>query len=130
MATRWPKDILEMECDYFEFHKCTPRCSDLQMDEAFLARLRDAWRIYPFKVNSAYRSPEWERKHGRSGTSAHTLGKAVDIATPDSITRFYVFDALRRVGFSRFGFGKAFIHVDNDVCHSRPDNCIFLEFDR
>lgn len=112
----------------FEFDRCTPKCSVEQMNFAFLERLEEAYRIYPFTLNSAYRSVEYERRKHRAGTSAHCKGRAVDIATPDSRTRFYVLDALRRVGFSRFGIGKAFIHVDDDVCATRPDRCIFLEF--
>lgn len=110
-----------------DFSTCVPKCNHLQMNTAFLKKLEEAWHVYPFRINSAYRSPQYERQRGRSGTSAHCVGRAVDIATPDSRTRWYVFNALLRVGFSRFGFGKAFIHVDDDVCKTRPDNCIFLE---
>lgn len=118
---------LDLKPCTLDFSTCTPKCSELQMDKVFCARLEDAWKIYPFRLNSAFRTPEWERKHGRAGTSAHCKGRAVDIATPDSRTRWYVLNALLRVGFSRFGIGKAFIHVDDDVCRTRPDRCIFLE---
>lgn len=120
-------DIFPLVQPRFDFDKCVPKCRAGQMNEAFLRDLERAYDIYPFKINSAYRSPEWERQRGRSGTSAHTLGKAVDISTPDSITRYRVFDALRRVGFVRFGIGKTFIHVDDDVCRTRPAYCMFLE---
>lgn len=115
-----------------DFGNCVPKCSESQMNTAFLKQLEEAYHVYPFRLTSAYRSPEWERKHGRAGTSAHTLGRAVDIATPDSRTRYYVLLALLRVGFSRFGIGKAFIHVDNDASmeRRRPDRCIFLELDK
>lgn len=112
----------------FDFSKCVPRCSREQMNDGFMERLNEAYDLYPFVLTSAYRTKEWERSHGRKGTSAHCLGKAVDIATPDSRTRYHVLDALQRVGFTRFGFGKTFIHVDNDVCASRPERCIFIEF--
>lgn len=111
----------------FEFEKCTPKCSRSQMNEGFLAMLEEANRLYPLRLSSAYRSPYYERKHGRSGTSAHCLGKAVDILTPDSRTRFHVLEALYKAGFTRFGIGPRFIHVDNDVNPTRPERCIFLE---
>lgn len=97
------------------------------MSTVLLDMLEKAWRIYPFRINSGFRTPEWERKHSRSGTSAHCLGKAVDIAAPDSRTRWYVVDALLRAGFTRIGFGKGHVHVDIDVCPTRPDRCMFLE---
>lgn len=119
---------LELTPMRFDFTKCTPRCNREDMNGVFLEMLERAFDIYPFALNSGYRTEHWERTHGRSGTSAHCHGKAVDIATPDSRTRWYVFQALLRVGFTRFGIGKTFIHVDNDVCQTRPDRCIFIEF--
>lgn len=121
-------DLLTLVQPRFDFDKCVPSCRAGQMNEAFLRDLERAYDIYPFKLTSAFRTPEWERSHGRSGTSAHTLGKAVDIFVGDSVTRYYVLDALRRVGFVRFGIGKTFIHVDDDVCRTRPAHCVFLEF--
>lgn len=111
----------------FDFSKCYPPCSESDMDENFLKQLEAAWEFYPFKLNSAYRSPQWERAHGRRGTSAHCVGRAVDISTKDSRTRWCVFDALVRAGFTRIGIGKTFLHVDNDVNASRPERCLFLE---
>lgn len=121
-------DVLSLVEPRFDFAKCTPKCTASQMNTRFLEDLSRAYDIYPFRLTSAFRTPEWERKNGRSGTSAHCLGKAVDIHTPDSITRYYVLDALKRAGFVRFGIGKTFIHVDDDVCRTRPANCLFLEF--
>ena len=57
-----------------EFKACTPSCSIEQMDKAFLSLLDDI-REYagiPIVLNSAYRSPAYEKKHGRTGTSAST----------------------------------------------------------
>lgn len=112
----------------FLLDSAIPRCSDADMDNGFLELLEKAYRIYPFHINSAYRTPLWEKKHNRAGTSAHCKGRAVDIATPDSRTRWMVLNALLLAGFTRLGIGKTFIHVDNDVCDTRPDKCLFLEF--
>ena len=64
-----------------EFRNCTPSCTIEQMDADFLSRLdrvREAAGI-PLVLNSAYRSKSYEKKKGRSGTSSHCEGKAVDI---------------------------------------------------
>lgn len=111
----------------FEFHKCTPKCTQDQMDKNFLEKLEAAYRLYPFTLSSAYRSVAYEKERGRRGTSAHCKGRAVDIPIRTSCDRFYIMDSLRRVGFNRFGIGKNFIHVDDDVCATRPANCIFLD---
>ena len=47
----------------------------------------------PFKINSAYRSPEYNKKIGGVSNSAHCLGKAVDIAATDSKSRFLIIEA-------------------------------------
>ena len=120
-------DNLDLKPCTLDFTTCIPKCMELDMNKALLEMLEVAWLEYPFRINSGFRTPEWERKHSRSGTSAHCLGKAVDINTPDSRTRWYVVRALLDAGFTRIGFGKNHVHVDIDVCKTRPDRCIFLE---
>lgn len=103
-----------------EFEKATPACSIDQMDESFLLKLDDARSIcsYAFVINSAYRSPEYERSKGRSGTSSHTKGLAVDISCFTSVCRLKIIMALLAVGFRRIGVYPTFIHVDSDI--SKP----------
>lgn len=122
------EDIQEVFSKWsFLLDSAIPKCSEADMDKHFLELLENAYRIYPFRINSAYRTPKWERDHRRAGTSAHCKGRAVDIATPDSRTRWFVINALLLAGFTRIGIGKTFVHVDNDVNETRPDKCIFLE---
>lgn len=86
------------------------------MDEGFLAlldRIREAAGI-PIVLNSAYRSREYELAHGRSGSSAHTRGQAVDIRCHTSANRFRIIRAAIGWGVTRIGIGKTFIHLDND----------------
>lgn len=95
------------------------------MDGTFLKDL-DAARTLagvPFKVNSAYRSIDYEFQHGRTGTSSHCKGLAVDIACNNSAQRLKMVKALLLCGFCRIGIYKNFIHVDKD-----PDKvaCIWL----
>lgn len=72
----------------------------------------------PVILNSAYRSVEHELSKGRSGKSAHTLGRAFDIRCLNSADRFRLVYAALAVGFHRIGIGKNFIHVD-DSCEPR-----------
>lgn len=103
-----------------EFEKCIPSCKIDDMDEEFMQKLDDARSIcsYAFVLNSAYRSPEYERSKGRTGTSSHTKGLAVDISCLTSVCRLKMLLALLAVGFRRIGIYPTFLHVDSDT--SKP----------
>lgn len=110
----------------YEFECAVPKCSIEQMDEAFLRKL-DAARDYagiPFRINSAYRSEAYELSKGRTGTSSHCKGVAVDIACTDSRKRYIIVNALIVSGFYRIGIAKTFIHVDDDN-EKRPSVWIY-----
>lgn len=117
-----------MKYEYFDwrdFERCTPRCSEETMNEKFMRMLDRARRNagIPFVLNSAFRSVVWEKAMGRSGTSSHTLGKAVDIRCSNSYERLLIVKALLEVGFKRIGIYETFIHVDSDDLKA---DCIFL----
>lgn len=99
-----------------EFNKARPSCSLRDMNEQFMARLDEARHLsgVPFIVNSAYRSKQYEIEKGRTGTSSHCLGLAIDLACSSNFNRLCIIEALLRVGFRRIGIGKTFIHVDYD----------------
>ena len=96
-------------------------CSIADINPGSLARLdllRESIRR-PIRLSSAYRSRESEIAKGRSGTSAHCLGRAFDIICPDSSYRYnLVYNAIN-VGFNRIGIGKNFIHVDDSGEHAQ-----------
>lgn len=99
-----------------EFLRCTPSCTIGQMDEGFL-RLLDMVREkagIPLVLNCAYRSREHELQKGRSGNSAHTKGKAVDIRCTTSANRYKIVAAALACGIRRIGIAKTFVHLDND----------------
>ena len=99
-----------------DFDRATPRCSIDDMSVRFMSRLDQA-REYagvPFIVNSAYRTVEHEKAKGRDGTSSHIKGIAVDLKATNSRTRYKILQGLLKVGFTRIGIGKNFIHVDED----------------
>lgn len=91
--------------------------SDLdKMDKEFLKKLDRAREVaqIPFKINSAYRTPEHNAKIGGKPNSSHLKGLAVDISVTDSRQRFIVLQSLIQAGFNRIGVAKTFIHVDDD----------------
>lgn len=104
-----------------EFNKCTPSCSLQDMNQDFMKRLDNARRIakIPFVLSSAYRSKEWENSHGRTGTSSHTEGRAVDILCNAPANRFSIINSLLQAGFSRIGIANSYIHVDDSPTHAQ-----------
>ena len=99
-----------------EFKRCTPSCSLADMDDGFLRTL-DRVREYagiPLVLNCAYRSVAWDKAKGRSGNSAHTRGKAVDIRCNASVTRWKIVRAAIDAGVRRIGIGDGFVHLDTD----------------
>lgn len=99
-----------------EFRRCTPPCSLQDMDDwamELFDRVREDAGI-PLVINSAYRTPEYEKKQGRSGNSAHTRGVALDIKCTSSANRYKIVKALFENGCTRIGIGKTFIHADWD----------------
>lgn len=97
-----------------EFLRCSPSCTFDKMQPLFLYQL-DQVRQYcgvVFVLNSAYRSPEYDKLKGRSGSGFHTKGRAVDVRCTDSASRMKIIAACKRFGLS-CGIASNFIHIDN-----------------
>ena len=108
-----------------EFQRCSPSCSIKQMDADFLDlldRVRERAGI-PLVLNCAYRSKEWDQAKGRTGNSAHTRGKAVDIRCNTSQNRYRIVKAALECGVRRIGIAKTYVHLDNDT--SLPQGVIW-----
>jgi uncharacterized protein YcbK (DUF882 family) len=99
-----------------DFTKASPPCKIVDMRLTTLQRFDRAREIagIPFIVNSAFRTVAHERKQGRTGTSSHTTGHAMDIKATDGRQRYKIVTALLEAGFTRIGIGKTFIHADDD----------------
>ena len=108
-----------------EFRACSPACSLQDMRQSTMNRFDRARGIagIPFVLNSAYRSPEWELAHGRSGKGAHTHGCALDIRCNTSANRMRIVYGLLMAGFTRIGIGKTYIHADDD--ETKPQNVMW-----
>ncbi|MDY7034538.1 MAG: D-Ala-D-Ala carboxypeptidase family metallohydrolase [Thermodesulfobacteriota bacterium] len=65
-------------------------------------------------ISSGYRCEKQNRKVGGSKTSAHIKGLAADILCDRSRLRFRIVEAAIRMGFTRLGIAKDFVHVDLD----------------
>ena len=105
--------------------------SGSKMDAKFLEKLDYARQNagVPFKINSGYRTLEWNAKiGGRVGVgklmSSHCKGLAVDIHCNNSRNRGLIINALISVGIRRIGIAKTFIHCDLDK--DNDQNVIWL----
>ena len=109
-------------CNFSEsdFKNCQPSCSQADLQSELLERLQYARALcgFSFMLTSAYRSPDYEHSKGRTGSSSHCKGLAVDIACLDDKKRYNMVQNLLRAGFFRIGIGKNFIHADCD--YSKP----------
>lgn len=97
-----------------EFRRCEPPCSIEDMSQEFLDlldRVRQEAGI-PIVLNSAYRSPEWDRGKGRSGNGAHTKGLAVDIRCNSDSNRYKILAAAYKCRVNRIGVYRSWIHLD------------------
>jgi uncharacterized protein YcbK (DUF882 family) len=92
------------------------------MDKHFMDKLDEArdQSGMIFNVTSGYRCPAYNLTIGGKVGSAHTHGVAADIAVPSSRARYYMLDTFIRLGFTRIGVGKDFIHVDEDPNKTSP----------
>ena len=104
-----------------EFKRCTPSSSLQDMNQQTIDRFDKARYIagIPFVINCAFRSSAWDKAKGRSGTGAHTLGRAIDIRCNADRNRFLIIDALLKSGFTRIGIAKTYIHADDSSGHSQ-----------
>jgi len=66
---------------------------------------------FPLKINSSYRSEEYNEKIRGAKNSQHLLGKAVDIYCIDATKRKEIVKNALNLGFS-VGVAKTFVHID------------------
>ena len=133
MILKWIKDLLQklkglrfiqfipkhLDLKYFklsEFDSPDEVGSGKKMDSKFLEKLDYARHNagIPFKINSGYRTQEWNMKVGGRFGSSHKKGLAVDIGYEGSRERYLIVNSLMEVGITRFGIAQTFIHCDVD----------------
>lgn len=90
--------------------------SGYRMNVQFLEMLDKARDIagIPFVITSGFRTLAYNAKIGGVEGSAHTHGRAADIAATADKDKARIIWACAKAGFQRIGIGKTFIHVDSD----------------
>lgn len=117
---------MEYKLKYFKPHEFTMGGQQVfdKMDKDFLERL-DRVRHYcgfPFKINSSYRSSEYNKKIGGVDKSTHTYGLAVDVHCTDGVRRARLVKVALEFGLS-VGVYKTFIHLDFRTRIKKPQVC-------
>ena len=79
----------------------------------------------PYKINSGYRSSEYNKKIGGAENSAHIKGKAVDISATTSSQKYLIIEAAIQLGIQRIGVGDNFIHIDIQEKPEKPTKVIW-----
>ena len=70
-------------------------------------------------INSAVRTPYWNKKVGGVSNSAHLKCQAVDIGVPNKTVRNQLVMVAKAIGFTRIGVGNTFVHLDVDSSKSQ-----------
>lgn len=99
-----------------------PCCGFIIVIMPFVERLQQARDIamIPFPIESWCRCILHNAEVGGKPDSSHPKGCATDIIVrwgggrSQNATRWIIWDALKQVGFTRFGIAKNTIHVDDD----------------
>lgn len=67
-----------------------------------------------FSLNptAAFRTKEFDKMQGRSGTGRHTKGIAMDFHCPNDGVRGEIITKALELGFRGIGVGKTFVHID------------------
>jgi len=122
---RW-RNIVVKYFKISEFDCPLEKDSGNNMDIGFILKLDKCRELagIPFKITSGYRSKEYnesllKKGYKASKNSAHLKGLAADISVKNSGDRYKIIQSALRVGFTRIGVGKNFIHLDTDINKSQ-----------
>ena len=103
--------------------ECNCGCGENNISKDFKSKLNKARELagMPFPMSSVCRCRTHNIAEKGKSTSSHISDtedeiecKAGDITTTSSRARFKMLEALIKVGFTRIGIAKTFIHVDDD----------------
>lgn len=97
-----------------DFKHCVPTSDRIQLDSLLLKILDEIEQStgIELRINSAFRPISYEVSKGRPGTSAHCIGKAVDIYCYSDGMRYQIVKLALQLGVNRIGIYKTFIHLD------------------
>ena len=104
-----PDDVFFINTD-----RCIPAFKVDVMNPLFWNKVVElSERMYGITINSAYRAPAWEYAKGRSGSSHHCRGLAVDISCTDSEVRYRLVAHAIDLKFKRILIYPTFVHLDD-----------------
>lgn len=106
----WSKYAPEFEKSEFDC-KCGCGLNNMQeshMDKIYAARI-DA--NIPFVIRSGSRCEKHNKDEGGESTSDHLYGHGSDIGAKSGRAKYRIETALLKVGFTRMGRGKTFVHA-------------------
>ena len=86
---------------------------DLITSTPILDKLRESINM-PLTIKSGARCNTHNKSVGASPTSSHTKGVAVDIRAINDLTKAKIIHYATRLGITRIGIAKTFIHLDID----------------
>lgn len=114
---------IDLVKESYDFTGCVPSSKLEDVSSEFLEVLVSFAMFVPFRprVNSLFRTVSWEKSRGRSGSSSHCKGLAIDISAKTNQERIALLEAAHLCGISRIGIGKTYIHLDIDS--SKPSSC-------
>lgn len=108
------------------FKNCVPKSDRYELDTLLLSILDEIEETTGIElyINSGFRPVIYEVQKGRTGRSAHTLGKAVDIACYNSQMRYDIIKIALQKGINRIGVYKTFIHLDCATAKDGKNTCV------
>lgn len=110
------KDFYLYEFESKDTHEVKIDSVLINLNQAF----RDRVGI-PYTPNSAYRTPEHNKRVGGSPKSQHLAGKAIDIPLLKGYTIEEMAGIAEELGFTGIGLYQNFIHVDTREEKARWD---------
>ena len=100
----------------YEF-ECSCGCGFDDVDDYHVEQLQEISNITGIRmvINSGCRCTEHNEDEGGSHDSDHLSGEGSDVAVSSSRDRFRLVEAAIKVGISRIGIAKTFIHLGTSL---------------
>ena len=115
--------MVKVSKDFYLYEFESKDTQEVKIDPV-LINLNQAFRDrvgIPYTPNSAYRTPEHNKRVGGSPKSQHLSGKAIDIPLLKGYTIEEMAGIAEELGFTGIGLYQNFIHVDTREEKARWD---------
>ena len=115
--------MVKVSKDFYLYEFESRDTQEVKIDPVMI-KLNQAFRDrvgIPYTPNSAYRTPEHNKRVGGSPKSQHLAGKAIDIPLLKGYTIEEMAGIAEELGFTGIGLYQNFIHVDTREEKARWD---------